>query len=235
MFESELFGYEKGAFTSAQRRKPGLLELAASGTLFLDEIGDMPLPLQVKLLRVIETGTFYRLGGTRELKVNLRIVSATNCDLAAAIEKGDFRRDLFYRISGFTITIPPLRDRKEEIPAFIDQLRARNHDFKRKKISPEALLVLQAYAWPGNVRELHNVIQRAMLLSNKDVIMPEDLPRDLVAGMPQPASCLLADVERDHILKTVNGTGRHLERAAAILGIHPKTLRRKLSEYGVEP
>lgn len=235
MVESELFGYEKGAFTGAQGRKPGLLELAASGTLFLDEIGDMPLPLQVKLLRVIETGTFYRLGGTRELKVDLRIVAATNRDLAAAIEKGDFRKDLFYRIAGFTVAIPPLRDRKEEIPIFIEQVCARNHAFKHKKISPEALLILLSYTWPGNVRELQNVIQRVLLLSNNDLIAPDDLPRDLSAGAPMPASCLLADIERAHILQTLNNNGRHLEKAAELLGIHPKTLRRKLSEYGVQP
>ena len=235
MVESELFGYEKGAFTGAHARKPGLLELAASGTLFLDEIGDMPLALQVKLLRVIETGAFYRLGGTRELKVGLRIISATNKDLAGAIEKGSFRSDLFYRIAGFTVAIPPLRERKEDLPAFIQLVQARNPAFKHKHFSREALLLLANYGWPGNVRELQNVIQRVLLLSPGSEILPGDLPSDLSNGMKPPEPCLLTDVERKHILKTLHSAGHQLEKAAEILGIHPKTLRRKLSEYGVEP
>lgn len=234
MVESELFGYEKGAFTGAYARKPGLLELAASGTLFLDEIGDMPLPLQVKLLRVIESGGFYRLGGTRELKVDLRIISATNKELTAAIEKGLFRTDLFYRIAGFTITVPPLRERKEDVPLFIQQVQARNKAFQHKHFSPEALRILVEYAWPGNVRELQNVIQRVLLLSRGAEILPSDLPSDLAANISVTDSGLLKDIEREHILKTLTKTGRKLEKAAAILGIHPRTLRRKLSEYGVE-
>ncbi len=234
MVESELFGYEKGAFTGAHARKLGLLELASSGTLFLDEIGDMPIPLQVKLLRVIETGRFFRLGGTRELKVDLRIISATNKDLSGAIEKGAFRSDLFYRIAGFTLAIPPLRERKEDIPLFIEQVQARNQAFKHKKFSPDALAILLKYAWPGNVRELQNVIQRVLLLSNGAELTPLDLPSDLCGAERPAASGLLTDIEREHILKTLTRTGRQLEKAAEILGIHPKTLRRKLAEYGVD-
>ncbi len=234
MVESELFGYEKGAFTGAHARKLGLLELASSGTLFLDEIGDMPIPLQVKLLRVIETGVFYRLGGTRELKVDLRIISATNKDLTGAIEKGAFRSDLFYRIAGFTVTIPPLRERKEDIPVFIEQVQARNQAFKHKRFSREALLILMKYPWPGNVRELQNVVQRVLLLSNGPELTPADLPSDLSGSERPTDSGRLSDLEREHILKTLTRTGRHLEKAAEILGIHPKTLRRKLAEYGVD-
>ncbi len=234
MIESELFGYERGAFTGAQGRKLGLLELASSGTLFLDEIGDMPLALQVKLLRVIETGSFYRLGGTRELKVDLRIISATNKDLSGAIEKGTFRSDLFYRIAGFTLAIPPLRERKEDIPLFIDQVVTGNPLFRGRRFSPEALSLLLNYGWPGNVRELQNVLQRVLLLSPGPEILARDLPADLSSGLTQ-TSGLLSDMEREHILKTLNRTGRHVERTAEILGIHAKTLRRKLAEYGVEP
>jgi DNA-binding NtrC family response regulator len=236
MVESELFGYEKGAFTGAHARKPGLLELASSGTLFLDEIGDMPLPLQVKLLRVIETGTFFRLGGTRELKVDLRIISATNKDLAGAIEKGLFRNDLFYRIAGLSVTIPPLRERREDILPFIQQVQTRDQAFRHKCFSPEALSILTAYGWPGNVRELQNVIQRVLLLSRDSEIKPGDLPPDLT-GLDKTAGtpALLKDIEREHILKTLTSTGRHFDKAAEILGIHPKTLRRKMIEYGVEP
>ena len=234
MVESELFGYERGAFTGAHARKLGLLELASSGTLFLDEIGDMPLPLQVKLLRVIETGAFFRLGGTRELKVDLRILSATNMDLSGAIEKGSFRSDLFYRIAGFTLAIPPLRERKEDIPLFIEQVQSRHPGFKQKRFSPEALTILMNYAWPGNVRELQNVVQRVLLLSPGNVMLPGDLPADLCLSSQPQASCLLCDVEREHILRTLKTTAGRLEKAADILGIHPRTLRRKLAEYGVQ-
>jgi DNA-binding NtrC family response regulator len=233
MVESELFGYERGAFTGAQARKLGLLEMASSGTLFLDEIGDMPLPLQVKLLRVIETGAFFRLGGTRELKVDLRIISATNKDLSGAIEKGSFRSDLFYRIAGFTLPIPPLRERKEDIPLFIEQVQSRNPAFKHKRFSPEALGILMNYAWPGNVRELQNVVQRVLLLSPGTVMLPGDLPSDLCMSARPQDSGLLCDVEREHILRTLNSAAGRIERTADILGIHPRTLRRKLAEYGV--
>ena len=216
----------------------GLLELAASGTLFLDEIGDMPLPLQVKLLRVIETGAFFRLGGTRELKVDLRIISATNKDLAGAIEKGVFRSDLFYRIAGFTLAIPPLRERKEDIPLFIEQVQARNHAFKHKRFSPEALMTADGLSpGPGNVRELQNVVQRVLLLSpGREVVSRGSSRGSLSGGCPAAAvGTALSDIEREHILRTLSGRARHLEKAAEILGIHPKTLRRKLAEYGVEP
>ena len=232
MIESELFGYEKGAFTGAHARKLGLLELANSGTLLLDEIGDMPLPLQVKLLRVIETGSFYRLGGTREMKINVRVVSATNKNLQTEIGKGTFRQDLFYRISTLTVSIPPLRDRREDIEPLIEHFLKGAPSFKQKRISPKALSMLTAYAWPGNVRELQNVIQRAKLLSLSDVIESEDLPSDLQAGR-ETSGRRLDDLERTHILKVLKESGGQRGKAAEILGIDPKTLYRKLQAYGV--
>ena len=230
MIESELFGYEKGAFTGAHARKLGLLELADEGTLFLDEIGDMPLPLQVKLLRVIETERFFRLGGTREQEIRIRIIAATNKDLKAAVRQGDFREDLFYRISGFVLNVPPLRERREDIPLFIKHFSG-STPFRQKRFTKEALAALAAYAWPGNIRELQHVIQRALLLSRGETIAPADLPLDLTAPRRSSAR-LLADVEKEHILAVLHETGGHREKAADILGIHRKTLRRKLAEYG---
>jgi len=233
MIESELFGHEKGAFTGACARKLGLFELANNGTLFLDEIGDMPPALQVKLLRVIETARFYRVGGTRELNVNVRVLSATNKDLKAEIMRGVFRNDLYYRITGVTVLVPPLRERKEDIPRFIEHCSGRPQAFKRKRFSAEAMRILTEYAWPGNVRELQNVVQRALLLSKAEVIAPTDLPLDL-SGPRRVNAGRLEDLEREHILKALEMAGGHREEAADMLGIHPRTLRRKLAEYGVE-
>lgn len=236
MLESELFGYEKGAFTGAYGRKLGLLELARGGTLFLDEIGDMPMPLQVKLLRVIETSRYYRLGGTRELTVNVRYLAATNKDLKAEISRGGFRQDLYYRITGLTVTVPPLRDRTEDVPLLIEHLRLADPAFRKKRVSSEALDLLARYGWPGNVRELLNVIQRAFVLCRGDVVLPADLPADLAGGSPAAltGSRKLEDVEREHILRVLGETGGRREQAAEVLGIHARTLRRKLAEYGVE-
>lgn len=232
MIESELFGYEKGAFTGAHARKPGLLEIANTGTLFLDEIGDMPLPLQVKLLRVIETSRFFRLGGTREVAVNVRILSATNKDMQAEFAKGTFRQDLFFRIAALTLPIPPLRERKADIPAFVERFLSSNPLFKSKRFTPAALGLLQDYRWPGNVRELQNVVHRAALLSPGDVIDRTDLPADMLEPGGS-ASDRLDDVEREHVLKVVRQAGGQKGKAAAILGIDPKTLSRKLQAYGV--
>jgi DNA-binding NtrC family response regulator len=232
MIESELFGHEKGAFTGAHARKQGLLELANGGTLFLDEIGDMPPPLQVKLLRVLETGRFFRLGGTKEHQVDVRVLSATNKDLAGEISSGAFRSDLFYRINSLTVAVPPLRERKEEIPFLIEQVRQETLALRRKQFAPEVVHALTAYGWPGNVRELRNVVQRILVLSQGDTVTLADLPDDL-AGTRRDAGARLEDVERQHILHVLDQTGGHRERAAEILGIHARTLRRKLQEYGV--
>lgn len=233
MMESELFGFEKGAFTGAHAQKLGLVELANEGTLFLDEIGEMPLNLQVKLLRVIETSRFFRLGGTREMAVSARLVSASNKNLKRESEHGTFRSDLFYRISGLSLEIPPLRERREDIPALVEHFRQRNPLFRNKRFGAETLAVLSRYAWPGNARELQNVVQRALLLSPGNVVLPADLPADLGADAAPATRRRLEDVEREHILRVLKETGGHREQAADILGIHPRTLRRKLAEYGV--
>jgi two-component system response regulator AtoC len=233
MIESELFGYEKGAFTGAHAKKPGLLEIAHEGTLFLDEIGDMPHPLQVKLLRVIETGTFYRLGGTRELHVSVRIVSATNKNLKFEIEKGTFRKDLYYRISALTVHLPPLRERREDIVPLIEHCRRSNPTFKRKQFSTDALRILSEHAWQGNIRELQNVVHHVLLLSKDDTITPADLPFDLKARTG-PTSTRLDDIEREHIISMLQQMGGDRNKAAKALGIHPRTLTRKLSGFGME-
>jgi DNA-binding NtrC family response regulator len=232
MLESELFGYEKGAFTGAVSRKPGLLELAHNGTLFLDEIGELNQSLQIKLLRIIETGRFFRVGGTREIQVSVRYVAATNKDIKAEVDKGCFRPDLYYRISALTIHLPPLRERKEDIPLLIEHFRNNNPSFRHKKFSDGAVRILMDYPWPGNVRELQNVVHRTILLSQQEIIGPADLPADLTAG--HAASRRLDDVEKEYILRILNEAGGHKGKAAEILGINPKTLYRKLVSYGVK-
>jgi transcriptional regulator with PAS, ATPase and Fis domain len=232
MLESELFGYEKGAFTGAFARKLGLLEIANHGTLFLDEICELTLPLQGKLLRVIETGKFFRLGGVKEASVDVKFVSATNKDIKSVVEKGDFRADLYYRISTLTLSIPPLRERKEDIPLLVEHTIQINPGFKNRSFSKEALEILLEYPWPGNVRELQNVVHRTLLLSRNTVIGHYELPTDLM-GNPPVSGKRLEDVEREHILKVLKEAGGHKGRAAEILGVDPKTLYRKLLSYGV--
>ena len=231
MLESELFGHEKGAFTGAHARKLGLLEIANRGTLFLDEIGELSTPLQGKLLRVIETGTFFRVGGTKEVGVDVRFVSATNKDIKSEMEKGNFRSDLYYRISTLTLSIPPLRERKEDIPLLVDHTIQSNPLFKNKKLAQEALKIFLEYPWPGNVRELQNVIHRTLLLSKNDVIGPRELLADLSPN-PKVSGRRLEDVEREHILQVLKEAGGQKAKAAEILGIDPKTLYRKLLSYG---
>ncbi len=233
MMESELFGHEKGSFTGAHARKPGLLEIAAGGTVFFDEIGEMPLRLQVKLLRVIDTKSFFRVGGVREVRVETRFLFATNKDIRAEVDTGSFRHDLYYRLSALTLSVPPLRERKDDIPLLIEHFTGGTPESRRKKFGREALRVLIDYSWPGNVRELQNIVQRVLLLSRNDTIQPEDLPADLVRSA-DPPDRTLEDVERNHILKILGEVGGHRGKAAEILGIDPKTLYRKLAAYGRE-
>jgi DNA-binding NtrC family response regulator len=233
MIENELFGHEKGAFTGAHERKPGLLEIAHEGTLFLDEICELDQQLQSKLLRVIETQKFFRVGGTREVKVNVRFISATNRDVREEVDSGNFRADLYYRISALTLPIAPLRERKEDIPVLIEHFISGNPAFRGKRFSEDALKVLSNYSWPGNVRELQNVVNRLLLLSSGEVIEIDELCEDM--GKENAAVCRkLADVEREHILKTLEKTDGHRGKAAEILGIDPKTLYRKLQSYGLK-
>ena len=183
LLESELFGYEQYAFTDAKKQKRGLLELADGGTLFLDEIGEMPLDMQAKLLRVLETRSFYRLGGNKEVNINVRLLAATNRNLEEAMREGIFRSDLFYRLAVLRIELPPLRERPDDILLFASRFL---EDFNRslgrnvRRISPEAQHLLMAYRWPGNIRELKNVIERAMILSSSDELLPEHLPREII-------------------------------------------------------
>lgn len=233
MLESELFGHEKGAFTGAYTRKMGLLEIANHGILFLDEIGELTAPLQGKLLRIIEAGSFFRVGGTKEVSVDVRFVSATNQDIKRQVEKGGFRMDLYYRLSALSLFIPPLRERKEDIPLLIEYIIRNNPAFKQKKFTAEALKVLGQYDWPGNVRELQNMVHRTLLLSRGNLIERDDLPADLVSD-PKRAGQRLEDVEKEHILKVLKQVGGQKTKAAEILGLDPKTLYRKLLGYGVE-
>ncbi|MEW6569616.1 MAG: sigma-54 dependent transcriptional regulator [Nitrospirota bacterium] len=233
MLESELFGHEKGAFTGAYTKKLGLLEIANQGTLFLDEIGELSAQLQGKLLRVIETGIFFRVGGTKEIKVDVRFVSATNKDIKKEVESEEFRPDLYYRVSTLTLLIPPLRERKMDIPLLVDHIIGNNSAFKNKKFSKKALEVLINYPWPGNVRELQNVVYRTLFLSKNNVVEPHDLPSDLFAEY-RVSGKRLEDVEKEHILKIYREVKGQKRKAAEILGVDPKTLYRKLFSYGIK-
>jgi DNA-binding NtrC family response regulator len=233
MLESELFGFEKGAFTGAHAKKLGLLEIANEGTLFLDEICELTLPLQGKLLRVIETGLFFRIGGIKEIQVDVKFVAATNKDIKNEAEKGQFRSDLYYRISALALSIPPLRERKEDIPLLVDHTIRNTPAFKGKSFDKEALKILALYPWPGNVRELLNVVHRTLLLSKSDFIGPEDLPVDLITDS-RVSGRRLEDVEREHILKVLKEAEGQRGKAAEILGVDPKTLYRKLLGYGTK-
>ena len=235
VLESELFGHEKGAFTGAVATKPGLIELADGGTLFLDEIGEMAPESQVKLLRVLESHAFFRVGGTRRRTVDMRLVAATNRDLAEAIKTGDFRQDLFYRINTITITLPPLRDRPEDVRRLVEHFLEQSAAYGPKRMSDTAMDCLERYRWPGNVRELQHAVQRAMILSRGDLIQPTDLPEEIRAGQVPSSSRTgsLEDVERQHIISTLRSVAGHRAKAATVLGIDPKTLYRKIQAYGI--
>ena len=235
VLESELFGHEKGAFTGAVGTKPGLIELADGGTLFLDEIGEMEPDSQVKLLRVLETRAFFRVGSTRQRTVDMRLVAATNRDLAEALKTNQFRQDLYYRINTITLTLPPLRERREDIALLARHFLEQNAAYGLKRLSATALRALEAYDWPGNVRELEHAIQRAVILTGGEEIQPADLQAELQGGEPAraPGSGSLEDVERQHIIATLRQVGGHRAKAAALLGIDPKTLYRKIQSYGI--
>ena len=237
VLESELFGHEKGAFTGAIGAKPGLVELADGGTLFLDEIGEMEPDSQVKLLRALETGTFFRVGGTRPRRVDVRIVAATNRDLAEAMRQGEFRQDLYYRINTIAIPLPPLRERREDIALLAQHFVEGNTVYGVKRLGAAALATLEGYAWPGNVRELQHAIDRAVILGKGDEIQPEDLPPEVAGGAPvttaAPAAASLEGMERQHIVATLRQVGGHRGKAAALLEIDPKTLYRKILTYRI--
>jgi DNA-binding NtrC family response regulator len=243
LLQSELFGHEAGAYTGAVRLKHGLFEVADKGTIFLDEVGDVSPALQAKLLRVIETGTFRRLGGNAEITVDVRVLAATNRDLPEMVAQKHFREDLFYRLNTIRIDVAPLRERPDDIACLAAHFVARfNRRFSQsKQLGPEALEVLTAYSWPGNVRQLNNVIEQVVVLADDDVITPAHLPAFL---RPHATSALhrftasdvvtLRDVERQYVEFVVNHFGGHRANAAKALGIGERSLYRKLSEFGLE-
>jgi two-component system, NtrC family, response regulator HydG len=238
LLESELFGYEKGAFTGAVGRKEGRFELAGGGTLFLDEVGDLSLVTQPKILRVLQEGEFERLGGTRTIQVDVRIVAATNQDLAEMVKDKRFREDLYYRLNVITVRVPPLRERHEDVRLLAQhylRVYAAKNGRKLEGFSNEALERLESYKWPGNVRELENLIERMVLLARKDRIDAEDLPEE-VAGVKRPPrdaileliGTPLAEIEQRLLDETLRITGGNKTQAAKLLGIDVRTVARKL-------
>ncbi len=265
LLESELFGHERGAFTDAKERKLGKLELAHGGTLFLDEIGDMPPELQTKLLRALQERTIERVGGQESLRIDVRVLAATNRDLETMMREGRFREDLFYRLNVVTVTLPPLRERRRDIPLLVEHLLAKYAaELGERGVAPEALDRLVGHDWPGNVRELENVVQRAMVMATTGVILPEHLPigpvsaaasvaidatleeiierklLECVRGLREHASANLYDlmiglIEKPLLRAVLRETGGNQVRAAQILGINRNTLRKKLTEHEIDP
>jgi DNA-binding NtrC family response regulator len=234
IFESELCGYEAGAFTDAKTTKKGLFEIAEGGTLFLDEIGEMPQPLQAKLLRVIETKTFRRVGGTRDIKVDVRIIAATNKDLGECAKEGSFREDLYYRLNVMPIKIPPLRERAEDIPMIAEFFlfdTAGNMSRKVTSIDKDALKALCAYSWPGNIRELRNVLERAVILCQGQVITTGSLTLPVSSPEEGPEPLTLSEIERIHIRDVLSSSGNNRTKAAKLLGISRSTLNEKIKTY----
>ncbi len=235
--ESELFGYEKGAFAGADQQKLGLMELAAGGTLFLDEIGELSSKLQGKLLRALDQQSFYRVGGTQKVEVDVRVIASSNRDLAQRAREGLFRDDLLYRVNTIEIKLPPLRDRVVDVPLLAKQFLQYFGKTQPPSLTVDALDLLTRYAWPGNVRELRNVIERAVLLAQGPQIRASDLPLPL-PGHASPSTGLpavsLAELERRHIESVLHDATWHPGKAAATLGISSKTLYRKIREYGFQ-
>lgn len=243
LLESELFGHERGAFTGADRRREGRFERADGGTLFLDEIGEISAATQVKLLRVLQEREFERVGGNQTLKVDVRVIAATNRDLKEMVEKGQFREDLFYRLNVINVHLPPLRERPGDIPALALHFAKRYSQENGKsvtKLSDRALSLLAGHSWHGNVRELENVIERAVVLAEGDTIEMSHLPAELAAD-PQPGAtplipgATMAELERHAILTTLEACGGSTSKAADVLGISVRKIQYKLQEYGAAP
>lgn len=237
LFESELFGYEKGAFSGASQRKQGLVEAANGGTLFLDEVGDIPLGLQVKLLRLLETSTYRRVGGVEPLRADFRLVAATHRDLKQMVADGSFRRDLYYRISTFPIVLPPLRERMEDLPLLMEALLRRVSPDRPLSIHPATLLCLENYDFPGNIRELRNLIERASLLADGDALLPEHFPDPceekeaaIRSGQGFSEIMTLDEMERSYLEWQVRHSGLGRKELAERLGVSERTLFRKLGK-----
>ena len=265
LLESEMFGHERGAFTDAKERRLGKFELAHGGTLYLDEIGDMPLELQSKLLRALQERVIERLGGHEAIRIDVRVLAATNRDLDALMREGKFREDLYYRLNVVTLNLPPLRERRRDIPLLVEHFLAKYvGELGDRVVAPDALDRLVGHDWPGNVRELENVVQRAMVMATSDVIMPEHLPIgpvsaaasvavdasleeiierkliECVRGLREHSSANLYDlmiglVEKPLLRAVLRETSGNQVRAAQILGINRNTLRKKLTEHGIDP
>ncbi|MBI2918151.1 MAG: nif-specific transcriptional activator NifA [Chloroflexi bacterium] len=257
LLESELFGHEKGAFTGATAAKKGRFELADGGSLFLDEIGDIPMPVQVKLLRVLQERCFERVGGTKTLEVDVRIIAATHQDLEAAIPRGEFREDLYYRLNVVPLLLPPLRQRREDVPLLVEHFLAKwnRENNRRVRITGRALQAMLNYDWPGNVRELENCIERMVVMSRRRLVLPEDLPLSLEAAQDEPEAARarpvaalgsdpggrsspvglssLRDLERQQIVRALARADGVQAKAAALLGITPRQLAYRLRRYGI--
>jgi transcriptional regulator with PAS, ATPase and Fis domain len=239
LLESELFGHEKGAFTGAVARKIGKAEAADGGTLFLDEVGELPLALQAKLLRFLQEREFERVGGTRPIPVDVRVVAATNRDLEKAIREGTFREDLFYRLSVIPLHLPPLRERREDIPLLASRFAALTSQRLGRPVAgftPEARACLQSYDWPGNVRELANAVERAIVMGEGDLVRPEDLPETVLEAGALPGIGLghyhetLHETKKRLIRTAVAEAGGNMTRAAALLGLQPTYLHRLINK-----
>jgi len=238
LFESEVFGHEKGAFTGAHRLKHGLFEVANGGTIFLDEVGDTSPDAQAKLLRVLETGRFRRVGSTSEISVNVRVVAATNRDLRQASTRGHFREDLYYRLATFTLAIPPLRERREDIPLLVEHFIGRfNRRFScAKRVDPVAMDSLTRYGWPGNIRELLHVLEQTVVLSDHDLIDVHDLPPPLRDELVPPMTAgddilTMREAQRRHVLWVLTKVGGNRAKAAKVLGTTERTLYRLLERH----
>jgi DNA-binding NtrC family response regulator len=242
LLESNLFGHMKGSFTGAVKDQAGLFTVAEGGTFFLDEVGEMPLATQVKLLRALQEREIIPVGGTKPIKIDCRLVAATNADLEKEVNEGRFRPDLFYRLNVIPVKLPPLRARRDDVPLLVDYfLKKLADDGESKTIGKEAMELLVQYDWPGNVRELENLIERAVILDEDDIIDADDLPEKVRFGTSAKGSLVidtptmtLDELEREYILKVLNYTGWQKKRASEILGINASTLYRKLLAYGVD-
>ncbi|MDE3218068.1 MAG: sigma-54-dependent Fis family transcriptional regulator [Nitrospirota bacterium] len=242
LFESELFGYEKGAFTGAMSTKMGRFELAEGGTILLDEVGELSLKSQVDFLRVLETKEFRRLGGTKVIRVDTRVIAATNRNLEEAVKQGDFREDLYYRLNVVPIHLPPLRERGDDIPLLVDRFLGEcsaQHHREPKDVSREAMRLLRLYGWPGNIRQLRNLMERLVVTVKDSMIQPEHLPEEIQAGKEDARTMVvtlgtsLDQLEREVIQRTLTEITNHREKAAKLLGISLRTLQYKIKEYGI--
>ncbi len=244
VFESELFGHEKGAFTGATQQKQGRFELADGGTLYLDDVDDIPLELQVKLLRVLEEQEFERVGGTRTLRVDVRVIASTKADLKKLVAEGRFREDLYYRLNVFPIHLAPLRERREDIPLLVEHFCRELAPGQKVHFRPEVMECLSNYTWPGNVRELRNVVERLILLSKNqevdlshvpiEILQPDGTTPEVCLGQ-KPLNAVLEDIEVNLLRRALQMSGGNQARAAEILGIPPSTLRTKMAKYNINP